>query len=281
MSRAVREPIKQGKGEIMPSREDLRVSLFLPVEVEDLERGRMEIGLSRNLSTSGILVSLEKRVPPDREYRITFSFPGVKRPLQFKARCVRSNLERGSGGSESFLTGFTFIEIPTGLKKDLQKAVQEKGLGIVNFLAERRPFHSAPREILYQITGVLRLLPLREGENCPPDRELSLSMMLVRKGLVKFSRPGSRQGKEEAVLALPGQVIGEGAFLEKAPHGFRVRALEDSELLVLGPLSQAFLEVEMPEAARELERICREIQEQRKADGLRRAVPMELLPALA
>ena len=264
----------------MPSREELRVSLFLPVEVEDMEKGRIEVGVSRNLSTSGILISLGKRISMDKEYRVTFSFPGVKRPLQFRSRCVRSNLERGNTGSESYLTGFTFLEIPPSLKGDLKRAVQETGWGVVNFLVQHKPFDRIPRDSLLQITGVLRLLPLRGGETCPPDRELSHSMVLVRKGMVKFTRPGSRQGKEETLLGLPGQVLGERALLERVPHGLRIRALEDSEILLLGPLAHAFLEAEVPGAAKDLEKVCRWLSEQRDSFGVKQKAPLELLPAL-
>ncbi len=267
------------KGRAMANREELRVSLFLRVEVEDMEKGWVATGLSRNLSVSGILVSLEKRISLDREYRVTFSFPGVKRPLQFRARCVRSILEKGNQGAESYITGFTFLEIPPALKVDLKKAVQETGWGIADFLGQHQPFHQVSRESLLQIIGVLRLLPLRAGENCPPHRDLSLSMILVRKGLVKFTRPGSRQGKEEALLGLPGQVIGEESLLDRAPHGLRIRALEDSELLVLGPLALAFLESEVPQAAKEMEKICRRLGKQRKSFQVKRLAPLDLLPA--
>ena len=263
----------------MASREELRVSLFLRVEVEDMERGLVEVGLSRNLSASGILVSLEKRVPLDKEYRVTFSFPGVKRPLQFRARCVRSILEKGTQGAESYLTGFTFLEIPQAQKVDLKKAVQKTGWGVVNFLVQHQPFQRVSRESLLQITGVLRLLPLGAGEACPPHRDLSLSMILVRKGLVKFTRPGSRQGKEEALLGLPGQVLGEEALLDQAPHGLRIRALEDSELLVLGPIALAFLESEVPWAAKDMKKICLWLRKQRKSFGVKKMAPLELLPA--
>ncbi|GEM_PF-5816628 len=264
----------------MASREELRVALFLRVEVEDMERGQVEVGLSRNLSASGILVSLEKRLTLNREYRVTFAFPGVKRPLQFRARCVRSTLEEGTQGAESYLTGFTFLEIPPALKVDLKQAVQQTGWGVVHFLAQHQPFDRVSRESLLQITGVLRLLPLRAGENCPPHRDISLSMIMVRKGLVKFTRPGSRQGKEDALLGLPGQVLGEASLLDRAPHGFRIRALEDSELLVLGPLSLAFLEAEVPQAAKDMEEICRMLKKQRISFQVKRMEPLGLLPAL-
>ncbi len=263
----------------MASREELRVSLFLRVEVEDMEKGRVEVGLSRNLSASGILVTLEKRIALDREYRVTFSFPGVKRPLQFRARCVRSIRERGHQGTESYLTGFTFLEIPPSTRSDLKRAVQETGWGVVNFLAQHRPFDRVPPSSLLQITGVLRLLPLRGGENCPPHRDLALSMILVRKGLVKFTRPGSRQGKQDALLGLPGQVLGENSLLEGVAHGLRIRALEDSELLVLGPLAMAFLESEVPAAAEDMKKICRWLVEQRKNFQVKRLAPLGLLPA--
>jgi len=257
------------------SRSKLRVTVFTPVDVLDPE-GRVELqGLSRNVSASGLLASLPRHIPVGGRFSLGFSFPGVRVPLQCRAECLRCGEEYALARQvPAFLTAFNFLDLEPGLAAQLESAVLATARSVVAFLGDFEVFAGFPSEVLLELAGAFRLLRLRERESCPPDWDLSSSLILVRSGLVKLFRPGFHQGRELAFLGSRGQVLGERALLEDEPHDLRLRALAPSEVLLLGPRAHGFLEREAPLGCAALETALREIRARREECGAPRFMPL-------
>lgn len=261
----------------MDGRYKLRATVYTPVDLLD-PGGRIETqGLSRNLSASGILVSLPAQLPVGGRWTLSFSYPGVRVPIQCRAECLRCGEEYALGRpGGSFLAAFSFLDLSPGLTAQLDQAVLGTARSIAGFLGDFEVFAGLSGELLLGLAGAFRSLPLREGESWPGEWDLSSSLILIRSGLVKLFRPGFLQGRELAFLGSLGHVLGEQALLAGEPHNLRLRALCPSEVLVLGTAAHDYLRREEPEICAVLEAALLEIVGQREARGVARLMPLGL-----
>lgn len=252
----------------------------MPVRVEALDSEEVFTGSCRNISASGILLAIEERLNPRKFYDLLFSFEGVKVPINARALLVRAKEEYDKSGEvSSYLSAFQFHSMVPSLAQDLEEAIREMAMNTMEFLADYEPFDEIDENALLEIAGSLRMVVLQEGTQLGGDWDLEASLILLRSGLVKLSRPGYRPGREVALFGIPGCVIGEESLVTGRQHGFRIKALKRSELLVLGPRSYEYLVQEQPEAAELLKLVCRKIMEKRRKLGQKSQWPFGLVPS--
>jgi len=265
----------------MASRRADRVSMFLPVKVRDFMLDQIHEGTSRDISETGVQVLMPDLLTRGEVYRLTFSFPGVKALIQTQARCVR-NLDLmplpGEGGTS--LSGFHFISMVEPIRESLAASIRDIAGGIFDFLADHEPFAGIKEDALAELAGCCRRLELAEGETLPGEVDLMSSFIIVRSGLVKFYKPGFRQGWERAFVGTRGCVLGEQSLLEDRPHGFRIHALGASELLLVSPHSYSFIKKEHPRAAQSFRRIMEKIAKRRRRGQYSPLAPLGLDPAV-
>ena len=265
----------------MASRRADRVSMFLPVKVRDFMLDQIQEGTSRDISETGIQVMMPDLLTRGEVYRLTFAFPGVKSLIQTQARCVRNlDLMPLPGERNTSLAGFHFVGLTDPVRESLAASIAEIAGGIFDFLADHEPFAGTKEGVLAELAGCCRRLELDEGETLPGEVDLMSSFIMVRSGLVKFYKPGFRQGWEKAFVGTRGSVLGEQSLLEDRPHGFRIQALADSELLLVSPHSYAFIKSEHAGVAQSFRRILLKIADCRRRGKRSPLAPLGLEPAV-
>jgi CRP-like cAMP-binding protein/RsiW-degrading membrane proteinase PrsW (M82 family) len=95
-------------------------------------------------------------------------------------------------------------------------------------LKRASPFASLPRDALWSLAGQLQAQTVRAGDTIVRQGDAGDCFYLVHFGSVEVLR-----GKHRIALLRGGDSFGEVALLTPAPRTATVRALEDSELLVL------------------------------------------------
>jgi len=72
----------------IPTRRDLRTLTRIEVSLE--KNGRFLIGRSLNISSTGMLVELDRVLPGDGKLRLHFYLPGEPKPMQVEAEVLRA-----------------------------------------------------------------------------------------------------------------------------------------------------------------------------------------------
>ena len=72
----------------IPTRRDLRTLTRIEVSLE--KNGRFVIGRSLNISSTGMLIELDRVLPGDGKLRVHFYLPGESQPMQIDAEVLRA-----------------------------------------------------------------------------------------------------------------------------------------------------------------------------------------------
>ena len=72
----------------IPTRRDLRTLTRIEVSLE--KNGRFLIGRSLNISSTGMLLELDRVLPGDGKLRLHFYLPGEQKPMQIEAEVLRA-----------------------------------------------------------------------------------------------------------------------------------------------------------------------------------------------
>ncbi len=101
----------------IPTRRDLRTLTRIEVSLE--KNGRFLIGRSINISSTGMLIELDRVLPGDGKLRLHFYLPGEPKPLQIEAEVLRAEFV---GTMAKY--GLHFVEVTEDERERIEKFVR-------------------------------------------------------------------------------------------------------------------------------------------------------------
>jgi response regulator RpfG family c-di-GMP phosphodiesterase len=107
---------KVAKLTAIPVRRTLRTITKIEVSLE--KNGRFVLGRSMNISSSGMLVEVDKLLPGEGAVRLHFYLPGDPKPMQLRAEVLRADF---SGGTPRY--GVKFSELNDEERERIQRYV--------------------------------------------------------------------------------------------------------------------------------------------------------------
>jgi len=101
----------------IPTRRDLRTLTRIEVSLE--KNGRFLIGRSLNISSTGMLLELDRVLPGDGKLRLHFYLPGEQKPMQIEAEVLRAEFV---GTMAKY--GLHFVEVNEEERERIEKFVR-------------------------------------------------------------------------------------------------------------------------------------------------------------
>jgi DNA-binding response OmpR family regulator len=101
----------------IPTRRDLRTLTRIEVSLE--KSGRFLIGRSLNISSTGMLLELDRVLPGEGRLRLHFYLPGEQKPMQVEAEVLRAEFV---GTTAKY--GLHFVEVTEDERERIEKFVR-------------------------------------------------------------------------------------------------------------------------------------------------------------
>jgi DNA-binding response OmpR family regulator len=101
----------------IPTRRDLRTLTRIEVSLE--KSGRFLIGRSLNISSTGMLLELDRVLPGEGKLRLHFYLPGEQKPMQVEAEVLRAEFV---GTTAKY--GLHFVEVTEDERERIEKFVR-------------------------------------------------------------------------------------------------------------------------------------------------------------
>lgn len=227
------------KSSFAPQRKHLRVAWRLPATIE-IPAEKTEISaVVFNISTAGVLLYATHRLPKNSHVEVLLKMPEGYQPaeLRQKGRVRRMGLEREG------LVAIEFQDMNEAKMARMRELVMKRALDQITYLSQFPAFWDLSDLDLLALTSVCHEIRLSGGQRVAKFGDEADSVFLIKNGAVRLTAPSSETDGEpqEVEVARTGQVFGEASALLKLPHNLDVKAIEDTELLLIPSAALVYL----------------------------------------
>lgn len=217
------------------SRKNLRVAWRVPVVVQTMIDKQVVTGVSRNISSSGVLLFCDAPLEVGTAVVVTLDLrsPGEDPDCEVWPMRIPGKVARVEGTPEGTLA-ITFAKLEAATQRSLRVAVVGHSLQLMERISEFPAFWDLTELDQLALTTVCHEVHLEAGETLARCGDEATSLFLVKSGRVQLRSPNLQRADDPAAeVAHAGQIFGEVSALLNLPHNLDIFAEVETELLAI------------------------------------------------